>query len=336
MYYKPVLSSLQEGDFSENVLSKALLFNGEDQDNLMALARVRRHEFFPNDNIQVRSVIETSNLCRQGCRYCSIGGKNQKFNYTLRWEVTLGLMEHLYSKGRRVILLQSGENVNPHFVGEMERAIGTFKEKRADCKIILCMGNLENHQYDALKKSGAEAYILKFEASNSELFSYCRPNDNLQNRLDHIKMLIDMGFEVGSGNIVGLPRQTLEDLCGDLALVHSLDLSMNSTTIFSPAEGSVFENEPSGDPNLTLNFMAIMRIMNPQRLMPTTSSLRKLIDDGQFKGLMAGANTVTVHDGTPEQYQEYFPIYSTNRIRPQTTDFEDIIKRANMITDNPL
>ena len=336
MNYEDIIKTLQNKDYSNTILKEALVVEGEGQQALFALARSRRHECFPADNVQVRSVIETSNICRQGCRYCSIGGKNQKLNYSLNRDVTAALMEHLYAKGRRVILLQSGENVNPRFIGEMEYAIGITKERHPDYKIILCMGNLERKQYEQLRRCGAEAYVLKFEASNAKLFSYCRPNDNLENRLEHIEMLHDLGYEVGSGNIVGLPSQTIDDLCSDLELIHRLPLAMNSTTIFSPAEGSEFENESPGDANVTLNFMALMRIMNPHRLMPTTSSLRKLIDDGQYKGLMAGANTVTVHDGTPEEFQAYFPIYSTHRTRPQKEDFADIVNRANMITDNPL
>ena len=248
----------------------------------------------------------------------------------------IGLMDHLYKVGRRVILLQSGENINQKFIDEMTQAISTIKERHHNLKIILCLGSLKKIQYEQLKKAGAEAYILKFEASNPKLFSYCRPNDVLEARVENIHILHDVGFEVGSGNIVGLPTQTIDDLVSDLKLIATLPLEMNSTTIFSPAENSYFENEPAGDPNLTLNFMALMRIMNPHRLMPTTSSLEKLIPDGQFLGLMAGANTVTIHDGTPEEFQAHFPIYSTNRTRPQVDHFKDILGRAHLYPEQNL
>ena len=92
---------------------------------------------------------------------------------------------------------------------------------------------------------------------------------------------------------------------------------MNSTTIFIPAENSAFANEPAGNPIHTLNMMALMRVMNPQRLMPTTSSLEKMIPDGQFLGLQAGANTVTIHDGTPEDLQQYI-----NQSTPRWEEFK--------------
>ena len=106
---------------------------------------------------------------------------------------------------------------------------------------------------------------------------------------------------------------------------------MNSTTIFVPAENTEYANEPAGDPVLTLNMMALLRIMNPHRLMPTTSSLQKMMKDGQYLGLMAGANTVTIHDGTPEEFHKFFPIYSAKRVRPQLDHFKEIVERAGLV-----
>ena len=243
------------------------------------------------------------------------------------------LMDYLYNDGRRVVLHQSGENPSENFVREVITAIRNIKTRHEDLRIILCMGDLTRDQYQRLYDVGAQDYVIKFEASNEELFKYCKPNDNLERRLKCIMDLSDIGYRVGSGNIVGLPHQTMEDLVSDLQLVHELPLGMNSTTIFIPAEDSEFAGETAGDANLTLNMMAIMRIMNPHRLMPTTSSLEKMIPDGQYLGLMAGANTVTIHDGTPEELQAYFPIYSTHRVRPQIEHFRDILNRANMTAD---
>jgi len=327
------VSALEAGEYSDEVLSEALQLKDEAQKELFLLARERRHRFFPDDRAQSRSVIEISNICRQKCRYCSIGGKDQKLNYTLNSAQMEMLMDYLYEKGRRVILLQSGENPSEPFIQEVINAIGKIKEKHNDLRIILCMGDMTRDQYQRLYDAGASDFVLKFEASNEELFKYCKPNDDLSNRLRCIHDLNDIGYRVGSGNIVGLPKQTMQDLVSDLKLVHKLPLGMNSTTIFVPAENSDFAGEPAGDGNTTLNMMAVMRIMNPDRLMPTTSSLEKMIPDGQYLGLMAGANTVTIHDGTPEELQEHFPIYSTHRVRPQTDHFKDILKRAGMSAD---
>lgn len=328
-----IISSLRQNEFTDAVLAEALELTGEAQHRLFELAQQARHVAFPDDEVQVRSVIEISNVCRQKCRYCAIGGKEQKFNYTLDSNAISLLMEYLYNKGRRNILLQSGENVNDAFINNVVKAIDSVKQHHDDLRIILCMGDLSESQYQRLFNAGATDYILKFEASNRDLFSYCKPNDSLGNRLECINQLHKIGYRIGSGNIVGLPKQTLNDLVTDLQLIHELPLSMNSATIFIPAENSAFANEPAGNPIHTLNMMALMRIMNPNRLMPTTSSLEKMIPDGQYLGLQAGANTVTIHDGTPEELQQFFPIYSAKRIRPQIEHFKDILERANLKTD---
>ena len=329
-----VVVALRQEDYSEQVLYDALQLKGDEQMEMFQLAQERRLEHFPDNRAQARSVIEISNVCRQKCRYCAIGGKDQAKNYTLSTEQIEMLVDYLYNKGRRVVLLQSGENLNEKFINDTILAISHIKKKHNDLRIILCMGDLSKEHYQALYDAGASDYILKFETSNERHFAFCKPNDTFEHRLSCIKNLCEIGYRVGSGNIVGLPGQTLDDLVGDLKLVHELPLGMNSATIFIPAENSEFAHEPAGNPIHTLNMMALMRIMNPRRLMPTTSSLEKMIPDGQYLGLLAGANTVTIHDGTPEELQQYFPIYSSKRIRPQIDHFRDILRRANMKADN--
>lgn len=329
-----LLSALSREEVSRDVLGNALLAKGAAQQALFALAQKQRLRYFPENRAQVRSVIEVSNVCKQKCNYCAIGGKEQSLNYTLSADVMVALMEHLVGQGRQTILLQSGENTNDAFISDVASAVGQIKKNHPALRIILCLGNLSREQYRELRQAGAEDYILKFEASNPTLFARCKPNDTLENRLHCIELLHEEGFRIGSGNIVGLPGQTVDDLVSDLLLAHKLPLGMNSTTIFVPAENTPYASEPAGDPNLTLNMMALLRIMNPQRLMPTTSSLEKMIPDGQYLGLLAGANTVTIHDGTPPELEKHFPIYSAKRIRPQIDHFRDILTRAGMKTDN--
>lgn len=328
------LSALRREEYDKEVLFDAIFAKDNAQKDLFLLAQERRLQFFPENRAQVRSVIEVSNVCRQKCNYCAIGGKDQSLNYTLSADVMIALMQHLIEKGRQTILLQSGENVNEDFISDVATAVRRIKTNYPNLRIILCCGNLSREQYHDLRHAGATDYILKFETSNPVLFRRCKPNDTLENRLQCIEMLHKEGFRIGSGNIVGLPGQNIDDIISDLLLAHELPLSMNSTTIFVPAENTPYANEPVGDPNLTLNMMALLRIMNPQRLMPTTSSLEKMIPDGQFLGLQAGANTVTIHDGTPPELEKHFPIYSAKRIRPQIDHFRDILTRAGMKTDN--
>ena len=325
-----IIKSLEQGIFVREILAHALLFKSEEQKALFKLSREKRDLAFPDKSVEVRSVLEISNICKQGCNYCSMGEKMSFQKYTIEESSLLSLMEYLYQKGRRVLLLQSGENNDQKYIDMISRCIEKIKENHRDFIFILCLGNLSREQYFQLRRAGADRYVLKFESSNPVIYNNAKPNDTFANRMRCIEYVLEAGYILGSGNIVGLPGQTISDIADDLLFIHKYNLGMNSSTVFIPAECSVYKNEPYGDVDTTLNTMALMRIMNPQRLMPTTSSLEKARKGSQLSGLEAGANTVTIHDGTPEEYRSFFPIYSVNRLAPKSKHFETIVEKAYM------
>ena len=324
-----VLGALRKGEHSSDILRTALLLRGDAQDQLFALARERRETCYPHKHVEVRSVIELSNICEQRCRYCAIGSSGIE-RYTIGYDEFLALAKHVYSLGRRVLLLQSGESGDPDFVDLVCRCVEKLLAEHSDIVVILCMGNLKYAQYKQLRDAGAQRYILKFETSNSELYRKLKPRDDLMHRLECTHMLSELGVQVGSGNIVGLPGQTMDDLVNDLELLGKLDLSMNSTTVFIPGEGTPLQDEEPGCVEKTLNMMALMRILFPQRLIPTTSSLSRCCENGQWRGLMAGANTITSHDGTPDYLKKLVPIYSRQRYAPQLERLALMVNRAGV------
>ena len=326
-----IINCLYNGDFSSHILKSALLFKGSDTLELSQLARNVRLQFFPDNKVEIRSVIEISNICTQNCLYCNMGKNKDLKNYELNKDEIINIVSYIYNLGRRVILLQSGENTSEKFINMVSDTVHDIKVKFPDIIIILCIGSLSTKQYQQLKNAGADRYVLKFETSNEKLFSYVKPGDSLERRLHCINDLIALGFNVGSGNITGLPGQTIDDIVNDLYLINKLHLKMNSTTVFIPAEDSAFSSYDPGDIDIALNTMALLRIMNPSRLMPTTSSLEKVREGGQLSGLNYGANTVTIHDGTPSDIKKLFPIYSTSRVVPASNYFKDIVGKANMI-----
>ncbi|MCX7825926.1 MAG: radical SAM protein [Verrucomicrobiae bacterium] len=325
-----VIAALRAGDFSREVLKEALLLRGDEQERLFALARECRDRCFPDRKVEVRSVIEISNICRQGCRYCNMGRKRAYEHYIIDLPLFIKLVEHIYQNGRRVLLLQSGENSAQSFVEHVAICVEEVKKRFPDMLVILCLGNLSRAQYRRLRKAGGDRYILKFETSNPKLYAHIKPFDKLEHRLTCLQWIIQEGFTASTGNIVGLPGQTLDDIVDDLLLIKKLNLSMMSCSPFIPAENSDFSKEPMGDLDTTLNTMALLRIMNPHTLMPTTSALEKIGHDGQYHGLMAGANTVTIHDGTPEELKPLFPIYSVSRVRPNYEHFQKIVQQAGL------
>lgn len=310
-------------------IEKKLLARGENQEKLFELARYVRDNGIFKNRVELRSVIEISNHCRQACRYCGIGKHGSEF-YILNHQEIIKRITSLASIGRRTFLLQSGEYPKQEFIEEICLACKEVSKLYSDIKLILCIGNLNDEQYKQLKNSGVKRYLLKFETSNPDLHKFCRPTDTLENRLKHIHRLIELGFQVGSGNIVGLPNQNINDLIDDLILTTKLKLSMVSATKFIPNSKSEFKNYKSGDINLTLNFIALLRILNPNCLIPSTSSLQTEDKDGQLMGLLAGCNTVTIHDGTPEEFEKNYTIYTQKRFTPSEDFCRSLIYSAKM------
>ncbi len=316
--------------FAEAVKA-ALQLRGQAQEELFALARESRLRGFPDRRAEVRSVIEISNICKQRCNYCNIGSEGTT-KYVIPSDDLVEIAAFLYrERGRRVLLLQAGENKDRRFVANLVRACARIKERMPDLQLIGCIGNLSRAQYQALREAGVDRYLLKIESSRPELYESVKPNDRWQERYQCLLDLIDLGFMVGSGIIVGLPGQTEDDLVADLRFLTDLNLDMVSASVFIPGHGTAYAHCPPGDVDLTLNFMALLRILNPYALMPTTSSLEKLKPDGQYLGLMAGANTLTVHDGTPPEFQHLFPIYDETRYRPNDAHLRALAARAGLV-----
>ncbi|MBU2574509.1 MAG: radical SAM protein [Elusimicrobia bacterium] len=323
-------AELEKGNFTGKTLAAALLLRGAPQRELFGLARKARSLRFGSGKVEVRSVIEVSNICRQSCRFCNINGLPNGEKYLLDRSQVLRIVRHLYRKKRRVLLLQSGENNSKAYINLIARCVADIKKEFSGLTVILSMGSLGFAQYKQLRRAGADRYILKFETSDPALYKRIKPGDSLANRLKCVKFLTDLGFETGSGNMIGLPGQTIYDIVNDLRLAGKLGLTMASSSVFVPGEGSVYYDRPMGDLNLTLNYMALLRILYPHLLIPTTSALEKAGKNGQFLGLMAGANTVTVHDGTPPGIKRHFPIYSLDRFTPNEKHIRRIVARAKL------
>lgn len=328
---KSVLQALAKGDFKKDVLFTALFLKGKEREQLFELARKKRREYFPVEQVEVRSVIEISNICQRRCNFCNINlySKRRK-RYIIGYEELIKIVEHIYHRKRRVLLLQSGENRFQSYIDFICKCISNIKQKFNDLIIILCLGNLSRNQYRQLREAGADRYILKFETSNPALYKQIKPDDSLKRRVECLKILNELGFDVGTGNIIGLPNQTIADIVRDLLFIRHFKLTMVSASVFIPGEDSNYRNKPIGDLNITLNYMALMRIIYPRMLIPSTSSLEKAKRGGQYLGLMAGANAITIHDGTPVELKKHFPIYSLSRFIPNEKYVKDIVAKAQL------
>lgn len=326
-----LLSSLSSPRTRARAARLALGARGPAQQELFALARRVRNWAFPAKTAELRSVIEISNACRRRCLYCNLGALPAARRYALGAGDIAKIAARLYhERGRRVFLLQSGEDPSEEFIAEVCRAVKDIKRDLPGVTVIACLGSLPAKAYARLKEAGVDRYVLKFETSDRALYAAVKPGDRLADRLRRLRTLGRLGFGVGTGCIVGLPGQGTPSLLRDLLLTRSLSPAMASASVFIPGEDSAFSGSPPGDVDTALNFMALLRIFCPRALIPSTSSLEKLRRGAQRQGLLAGANAVTVHDGTPGRLKPVFPIYSTNRFTPEEKFLRRIVAAAGL------
>ena len=302
--------------------------NKENIENLFNEARKKRDKIFYKQS-QLRATIEISNVCRGTCLYCAINSKNKTLErYRMKPDEIFNAAVEIQKNKINTVFLQSGED--PKLLSYLVPAIKKIKDKLPKMTIILGNGERTKKEYDELKKSGADKYILKFETANEKLYKKIRPYSTLENRLNCIAYLKKIGFEIGTGNIIGLPNQSLNDIVDDILLVQKINPEMVSTTPFIPNKNTVLKNAPAGDFITSLKVMALFRLILPEALIPTTSALDKVMPDkGQIMGFNAGANVITIN-ATPLKYRLNYPIYSDKRPLIKLDHALNAIKNAKL------
>lgn len=289
-------------------LMQLLTLEGEEQQQLFQQARASRQQANAED-VVLRGVIEISNFCQKNCDYCAMRAVNKNLDrYRLSAEDILAIAEEIQQAGASVIFLQSGQDLQCDPI--LEEVIPELK-KRFNLSILLCLGERPRDVYFRFAELGADSYILKFESSNPELYQQIAYTP-LSRRLQCFHWLREAGFHVGTGNIVGLPQQTLEMLAEDILLAFELQPDFVSASPFIPNQDTPLEELTYGNLNRTLNTMAIYRLGLPSALIPSVSALEKNQVGGQLRGLQAGANILTVNF-TPTLYQGKYNIYSKQR-----------------------
>jgi biotin synthase len=311
--YQNLTGNLENNAFIQTIpvkrtLKTLLSLRGELQEQLFEKARrVRRLSGI--DFCMLRGVIEVSNYCQKNCSYCAMRASNRSIlRYRMDLEEILDVAERIVDTGITVVFLQGGQD--PKMDAVIAEAIAEIK-KRHRCSIVLCLGEKKPDIYRKFYSSGADGYILKFETSDPLLYRAIT-NSNLDSRLRCIRQLRDIGYKIGVGNIIGLPEQTSDSIWQDIVLSSKLGPDYVSCAPFIPNQGVPLENQPYGDLNMALNWMAICRIIFRTCLIPSVSALEKIKEGAQLRGLNAGANVMTINF-TPHQYRAKYNIYSKQR-----------------------
>jgi biotin synthase len=194
--------------------------------------------------------------------------------------------------GFRTFVLQGGED--PHYTDDMlAEIVSAIKTAHPDCAITLSIGERSFESYERLFKAGADRYLLRHETANDEHYRSLHPEKmSPGNRKKCLYDLKKIGYQVGCGFMVGSPHQTLDHIVDDLLFIKELQPHMVGIGPFLPHSDTPFKNEKSGDLRLTLNILSILRLMQPNLLIPATTALGTLDMQGRELGIRAGANVV--------------------------------------------
>ncbi len=282
--------------------------------------RVRRENV--GDAVHLRGLIEISNICARECGYCGLRADNQGVErYRMSREEILQCARQAVEYGYGTVVMQSGEDygITREWMSDLIRAIKT----ETPLAVTLSLGERPDEDLTAWREAGADRYLLRFETSDPDLYRLIHPAPKgrpARNRIAMLRQLRELGYEAGSGVMVGIPGQTCASLAHDIALFQELDLDMVGVGpyIAHPAtplgSGATLPAAPAGEqvPNseeMTYKVVALTRLACPQANIPSTTALATLnLAQGRELGLQRGANVV-MPNLTPPQYRVLYEIY---------------------------
>ena len=268
----------------------------------------KRKSVYGND-VYIRGLIEVSNICKNDCYYCGIRRSNKKCErYRLTKEDILGSAKQGYELGFRTFVLQGGEDAvfTDEFLADI---IKSLKSNHPDCAITLSLGERSFESYKTLKSAGADRYLLRHETADKEHYEKLHPKEmSYQNRMDCLKNLKSLGYQVGCGFMVGSPYQTSLTLAKDLKFIETFAPAMCGIGPYLTHKDTPFKDMPSGSLELTLYLLSIIRLIDPGILLPATTALGTVHPKGREMGISAGANVV-MPNLSPVRVRKKYELY---------------------------
>jgi len=287
-----------------------LAATGTSQRELHARAHAARHAEFGNQ-VFVRAVVEISNVCRENCAYCGMRRDNRALK---RFRASHDQMAELLLRHRPAsvtdINIQTGED--PVAVRDVVLPLIQTLRRETNLGISVCLGTLPPELYDALQDAGASIFIMKFELGDAAQYAQFSAPGTLIERLQHIRLLAERGWQVSSGFIAGLPGQTLPDLLHNFAVARDLPLNGCSVSPFIPGNETPLADATAAPADWTFNSVSALRLMRPDWVIPAVSAFNLAAHEGYRQGLRAGANLVTINM-TPDDVREDYVIYKRDR-----------------------
>lgn len=279
-----------------------------DSDYLCGLAREVALQRFGNV-VHTRGLIEFTNICRNDCYYCGIRKGNRNVaRYRLTQPQVLDCCRTGYALGFRTFVLQGGED--PYFDdARMEDMVRAIKAQHPDCAVTLSIGERSEASYQRLFDAGADRYLLRHETANFDHYRQLHPPAlSAKHRQDCLRALKRIGYQTGTGFMVGSPYQTPALLAEDLAFIAQLQPEMVGIGPFIPHRDTPFAAHRAGTLELTVFLLGVLRLMLPDVLLPATTALGTIADDGRERGILAGANVV-MPNLSPRDVRAQYSLY---------------------------
>lgn len=285
--------------------------SGETLDEAMRAAREVAVARF-GKGIYIRGLIEVTNYCRNDCYYCGIRRSNRNVErYLLTPEQVLACCRVGYELGFRTFVMQGGEGVIPEErVAEVVRAI---RNEFPDCAITLSLGEYERETYQRFFDAGANRYLLRHETADAAHYARLHPAGmSLEHRMQCLRNLREIGFQTGTGIMVGSPGQTTDTIVQDILFIERFRPQMIGLGPYIPQRDTPFAACPAGDIRTTLMLLAIFRLMFPDALIPSTTALASIAPDGREQGILAGANVV-MPNLSPADTRAKYALYNNKK-----------------------
>ena len=281
-----------------------------DGHTLLSMADETRRRYL-GDGIYLRVIVEFSNICNRRCAYCGISADNSALErYHLTAEEIMKSVAHIALCGIKTVVLQSGETDSL----DEDWLAGIIKDiKRSfDMAVTLSVGEKSLSAYKKWKEAGADRYLLKIETTNPEIYTELHPSMSLDNRKKCLSNLKSLGYETGSGTLIGLPGQTPADIAADIDYFRKNDFEMIGTGPFIPHANTPLQKEEHGSLPMVLRAVAATRIVMRTVNMPATTAVGSLEKDYREEALKWGAN-VLMPNFTPLPYKKLYEIYPDKR-----------------------
>jgi len=273
------------------------------------------------NRVHRRGLVEVSNVCTMDCLYCGIRrGSAEVERYTLDKETIVRTALGSVDAGYGSVVLQAGERRDPAFVGLIEEAVREIKRRSACTRlpnglgITLSLGEQSYDTYERFFAAGAHRYLLRVESSNEDLFSRIHPpSQRLESRIHCLSMLRDIGYQVGTGVMIGLPGQTSDMLADDVQFFRDMDIDMFGMGPYIPHAATPLAHAsdmPAAEERLRLSLLmiAVVRIVLKDVNIASTTALGTMGQDGRLTGLRFGANVI-MPQMTPAAYRRHYLLY---------------------------